>query len=90
MLAKLQEEWGVPPPTRKATDAAEYAELVKEVGRETDLPVLDIWSTFIEKAGWKAGDPLPFPGTIELGKSKELEELSYDGEFGFGKLGWNC
>jgi isoamyl acetate esterase len=80
MLAKLQEEWGVPPPTRKATDAAEYAELVKEVGKEADLPVLDIWSAFMEKAGWKTGNPLPLPGTIELGKSTELAELLYDGE----------
>ncbi|KAH8795418.1 GDSL Lipase/Acylhydrolase family protein-like protein [Hyaloscypha finlandica] len=79
MLVELQEEWGVPPPTRKAMDAQEYAELVKEVGKEAGVPVLDVWSAFMEKAGWKAGDPLPIPGTLELGKSKELEELSYDG-----------
>jgi lysophospholipase L1-like esterase len=82
MLVKLQEEWGVTPPTRKAADAQEYAELVKEVGKEAGVPVLDVWSAFMEKAGWKAGDPLPIPGTLELGKSKELEELSYDGELG--------
>jgi lysophospholipase L1-like esterase len=66
MLLKLLEEWGSPPPTRKAVDAQHYAELVKEVGKEAGLPVLDIWSAFMEKAGWK---------------SKELEELLYDGEF---------
>jgi hypothetical protein len=81
MLLKLLEEWGSPPPTRKAVDAQHYAELVKEVGKEAGLPVLDIWSAFMEKAGWKAGDPLPIPGSLELGKSKELEELLYDGEF---------
>jgi hypothetical protein len=82
MLVKLQEEWGAPPPTRKATDAQLYAELVKEVGKEAEVPVVDIWSAFIEKAGWKAGNPLPIPGTLELGKSAALEELLYDGEFG--------
>jgi lysophospholipase L1-like esterase len=82
MLVNLLEEWGAPPPTRKATDAQLYAELVKEVGKEAEVPVVDIWSAFMEKAGWKAGDPLPIPGTLELGKSATLEELSYDGEFG--------
>lgn len=81
MLVKLLEEWGAPPPTRKAADAKLYAEIVKEVGREAGVPVLDIWSAFMEKAGWKEGDPLPIPGTLELGMSKELEELLYDGRF---------
>ena len=81
MLVKLLEEWGDPPPTRKAADAQHYAELVKEVGKEAGVPVLDVWSAFMEKTGWKAGDSLPIPGTLELGKSKELEELLYDGEF---------
>jgi isoamyl acetate esterase len=81
MLVKLLEEWGAPPPTRNAADAKLYAEIVKEVGREAGVPVLDIWSAFMEKAGWKEGDPLPIPGTLELGKSKELEELLYDGRF---------
>jgi lysophospholipase L1-like esterase len=81
MLVKLLEEWGAPPPTRKAADAKLYAEIVKEVGREAGVPALDIWSAFMEKAGWKEGDTLPIPGTLELGKSKELEELLYDGRF---------
>ena len=80
VLKQFQADWGYTGDTRKAKDAAEYAELVREVGKETGLFVLDIWSAFMEKAGWKAGDPLPIPGSIELGRSAVLAELLYDGE----------
>ena len=67
--------------TRKAKDAAEYAQLVREVGKDAGVPVLDIWTAFMDKAGWKAGDHLPLPGSIELGKSAELGEMLPDGRF---------
>jgi len=66
--------------TRKAKDAAEYAQLVREVGKDAGVPVLDIWTAFMDKAGWKAGDSLSMPGSIELGKSAELGELLPDGK----------
>jgi hypothetical protein len=79
-LKQFQEEWGYTGETRKAKDAVEYAETVREVGKETGLSVLDIWSAFMDKAGWKAGDPLPVPGSIKLGRSAALAELLYDGK----------
>lgn len=80
VLKQLQEDWGYTGETRKAKDSAEYAEIVREVGKETGLSVLDIWSAFMDKAGWHAGDSLPIPGSIELGRSAALAELMYDGE----------
>jgi len=65
--------------TRKAKDAAEYAEVVREVGKENGVAVLDVWTAFMEKAGWKAGDAV-LPGSKELGKDAVLADLLYDGE----------
>lgn len=64
---------------RKAKDAAEYASVVRDVGTETGIPVLDVWKTFMAKAGWKVGDH-DLPGSKELRKSKVLADLLYDGE----------
>lgn len=52
---------------------------MKEVGKEAGVPVLDLWTLFMEKAGWKGGDELP--GEERLGKSEVLAELLPDGEF---------
>jgi len=65
--------------TRKAQDAAEYAKVVREVGKENGVAVLDVWTAFMEKAGWKAGDAV-LPGSKELGKDAVLADLLYDGE----------
>jgi hypothetical protein len=81
VLKEFQAEWGYIGETRKAKDAAEYAELVREVGKEAGLSVLDIWSAFMEKAGLKAGERLLIPGSIDLGKSAVLAELMYDGKY---------
>lgn len=64
---------------RRATDAKEYADAVKEVGKECGVPVLDIWGAFMKAAGWKGEGVLP--GSEESGKNKVLEEFLYDGGF---------
>ncbi|KAH8812661.1 GDSL Lipase/Acylhydrolase family protein-like protein [Xylogone sp. PMI_703] len=64
---------------RQAKDAAEYAEVVKQVGRETGVPVVDVWSAFMERSGWKAGSEEALPGSAVLGKDKVLAELLHDG-----------
>jgi len=79
VLKQFQKDWGYTGETRKAKDAAEYAEIVREVGKETGLSVLDVWSAFMDKAGWHAGDSDTVPGTIGLGRSAALAELLYDG-----------
>ncbi|KAE8451632.1 hypothetical protein EG329_003089 [Mollisiaceae sp. DMI_Dod_QoI] len=77
ILEQFREDWGYTGEVRKARDAAEYAELVREVGKETGVDVLDVWSIFMEKVGWKSGEKLP--GSKELGKNDVLSELLYDG-----------
>ncbi|KUJ16609.1 GDSL Lipase/Acylhydrolase family protein-like protein [Mollisia scopiformis] len=77
VLQKFQEDWGYAGEVRKAKDAAEYAELVREVGKETDVDVVDVWTLFMEKAGWKTGEPLP--GSKAMGKNEVLADLLYDG-----------
>jgi hypothetical protein len=64
---------------RKARDAADYAAVVREVGKETGVPVLDVWAAFMEKAGWKGEDGF-LPGSKKSGKSMVLAELLYDGK----------
>jgi hypothetical protein len=64
---------------RKAKDAAAYAEAVREVGGEMGVPVLDVWTAFMEAAGWKGGEEV-LPGSSLLGKNEVLADLMYDGE----------
>jgi hypothetical protein len=79
VLEKFRDDWGYTGEVRKAVDAAEYAELVREVGKEAGVSVLDVWSLFMKKTGWKAGEPLP--GSKAMGKSEVLAELLYDGVY---------
>lgn len=65
--------------SRKQVDAKAYSEVTKEVGKELGIPVIDVWSAFMEKAGWKEGEELI--GTVEKGKNDVLAGLLYDGEF---------
>jgi hypothetical protein len=67
--------------TRKARHGAEYAEAVKEVGRETSVEVLDVWGLFMQEVGW-SGEGL-MPGEMvdgEGGRNEVLEGLLLDGE----------
>jgi hypothetical protein len=63
---------------RQAIDAHEYADAVKEVGKDAGVVVLDVWTAFMDKAGWKGGDSL-LPGSKALGKDPVLAELLHDG-----------
>jgi hypothetical protein len=79
MLTQLKAEQNVPlHEIRKAKDAGEYAAVVGEVGMETGVPVLDIWTMFMQKAGWDGEESLP--GSKELGKHLVLESFFYDGK----------
>ena len=64
---------------RTAENTARYAEAVREVGKQLDLPVLDMWSAFMQQAGWKEGEPLP--GSSAIPQNEVLVRLMHDGEF---------
>lgn len=79
LLEALLIEWGVTGETRKATVVAEYAAAVREVAKENDVAILDVWGLCMEKTGYKVGDVLP--GSKELGKNEVLAEFLYDGKY---------
>lgn len=64
---------------RTAVLAKEYAQAAALVGKELNLPVIDVWAAFMARTGWVEGGVLP--GTHSLGKNMVLEELMTDGMY---------
>ncbi|KAK4983844.1 hypothetical protein LTR50_006971 [Elasticomyces elasticus] len=62
---------------RTAENTARYAEAVREVGEQLNVPVLDIWKAFMQRAGWSEGQPLP--GSKDVERNAVLTELMHDG-----------
>ncbi|KAF2105940.1 SGNH hydrolase-type esterase domain-containing protein [Lophiotrema nucula] len=70
------------PVNRVATGTRQYAEAVVELGKELDVPVVNLWNAFMAKTGWEAekwkiGDPIP--GSLNAAPNDGLVELMYDG-----------
>lgn len=72
----IEDNWGGV--SRKAEHAKQYAQVVKDLGKELNLPVVDVWGACMAKTGWKEGERLP--GQIEDGKNEVLQGLLYDGK----------
>lgn len=53
-----------------------YVAILREVARGIDLACLDLWSVFMEKAGWKEGEPLC--GTIHMPENTMFRGLILD------------
>ena len=68
---------GITDPRRTAEITKKYADAVRDVGVDLGVAVLDIWSVFMEMAGWKEGDPLV--GSKKVARSKVLGRLLADG-----------
>ncbi|KAH7021793.1 GDSL Lipase/Acylhydrolase family protein [Macrophomina phaseolina] len=66
---------------RTAEHTKKYANAARKVGEELRIPVLDLWTIFMTRAGWAAGEPLP--GCRGVQRNELIEELMYD-----GKCGW--
>ncbi|KAH7417825.1 GDSL Lipase/Acylhydrolase family protein-like protein [Cadophora sp. MPI-SDFR-AT-0126] len=79
LLVELQKVWGATGETRKAKDAQEYAEIVKQVGKEAGVPVVDAWGLCMEKAGWRAESGEVLPGGDAEVRSAVLADLLHDG-----------
>lgn len=77
-MLDLNKESGATGEIRRARDAREYAETTKAVGAECGIPVLDIWSSFMDQTGWQGQGPLP--GSEETGKNGTLASLLHDGK----------
>lgn len=73
------DEWQLPTEERAAATTAKYAAACREVGQELHLPVLDLWTIFMLKAGWTEGSTEPLIGSKIAPKSKVFDELLSDG-----------
>lgn len=64
---------------RTASQTAQYANAAREVGMQSKVAVLDIWTTFMQLAGWRLGDKL-LPGSRDMEPELIFAELLCDGE----------
>lgn len=70
-----EHQWG--DGIRTAEHTKKYADACHQVGRELGVVVLDLWSVFMEKAGWKPGQPLA--GSKAAERNDVLGNLLCDG-----------
>jgi lysophospholipase L1-like esterase len=80
LCEKLELEiWGIDVVRRTAEVVSQYAQVVRDVGKEMDVAVLDVWTAFMEKVGWKPGQPLIGAKGVAQIKGTELPTLLVDG-----------
>ncbi|KAL9076568.1 MAG: hypothetical protein Q9161_000900 [Pseudevernia consocians] len=70
--------WGNKDPRRSAEHTKEYADACCQVGAEIGVAVLDVWSIFMTKAGWREGETLI--GSKKVARNEVLEKLLVDGQ----------
>lgn len=75
-IAEVQK--GYSNPLRSAEHTKTYADACRSVGAELGVPVLDLWSIFMAKVGWKEGEPLT--GSKKVARNDIFEKLLNDGE----------
>lgn len=63
---------------RTAENTRRYAEACRGLGRGVGVPVVDLWTLFMEQAGWREGAALV--GGKGVGRSGVLGKLLVDGE----------
>ena len=73
------DEWKLGGGDRTAVHTAKYARAALDLGQELKLPVLDLWTIFMRKAGWEEGSTGSLAGSREAPKNKVLGELLEDG-----------
>jgi hypothetical protein len=66
------------PRRRTAENTKRYADTVRNVALDLGFPVVDLWSKFMELAGWHEGQPLE--GGEDLPENAKLDELLSDGK----------
>ncbi len=66
---------------RKAVVTARYAQLVRDLGKELDLAVLDLWTIVMGRAGHSDADfsNASIPGSLDSEQSPELQRFVHDG-----------
>jgi isoamyl acetate esterase len=78
------DEWGQSPSApnrplaRTAATTMRYAEACRDVGAKMGVPVVDLWTLFIEAAGWDRVSELP--GSKGCAQNEILQRLLPDGK----------
>ncbi|KIW00651.1 hypothetical protein, variant 1 [Verruconis gallopava] len=67
------------PLRRTAENTMKYAEAIRNVGKSLNVPVVDIWTEIMLKAGWTPGQTEGLPGCRDVPPSDVLEEYLFDG-----------
>ena len=77
---------GIDVETRNAETTKAYADAARAIGNELGVAILDLWSVFMERAGWKdedkdkeEGGKSLLPGSKSLPPNPVLAELLCDG-----------
>ena len=68
------------PMRRTAENTRLYAEAIRAVGDNLNIPVVDLWTEIMRKAGWTPGSGELLPGCTELPPNPVLHEYLFDGE----------
>lgn len=68
---------------RTAEHTKMYADVCRQVGKDLGLAVLDLWSIFMEAAGYVPGKPLP--GSKKTTPNTVLTRLLSDGKISFSQ-----
>lgn len=63
---------------RTADNTRKYADVIKAIGKENGIAVLDIWTSLMVEAGWNGNEPLI--GSKQLPQLKQMQLLLHDGE----------
>lgn len=66
-----------PHPSRTANHTKLYAETARQVGASLNVPVVDLWTAFMQTTGWHDGQPLV--GSREVPNNERLARLFTDG-----------
>jgi hypothetical protein len=84
VILAINRENGSTDMIRRAEDARAYRDAVLKVGKERDVPVVDVWDSCMQEVGWKGDGKEDWkgvlPGSEEGGLCRLFEALLYDGE----------
>lgn len=73
------DEWQLGNQDRTAVVTAQYADACRQLGQELGLPILDLWTIFMSKAGWTPGQSGPLIGSKAAPQNPVLDSLLSDG-----------
>lgn len=76
---KTDTEKGFDIKRRTAETTAAYAQVVRDLGREKGIPVVDVWTAMMKHVGWDGDTSKPLPGSDSVPVNQKLQHLLPDG-----------